>query len=246
MAGALAGCGGGSGGSSSDLLPLLPNASPGGIWRGADPISGLALSGVVTEAGDFNFVRADGVQYYGTLTTSQNNISGTFSGIVPAGTAFEDGSTQGTGTVSGTIVARQTITATLTFVTANNSSSTGSGSLSFDTLYNSGSALTTVAGNYVDSVNNSVISVSADGTLFDQIPASNCVLNGQVSIIDSRYDAYQVQYTYSNCVGNAIFLNGTTATGLSFLDTNANPVVSYTAVIDTAANYASSGNYTKQ
>jgi hypothetical protein len=239
-------CGGGGGGSGSSLQPPPPNASPGGIWQGSDPVSGLALFGMVTESGTFNFIRADGVQYYGTLTTSQNNLSGTFTGITPAGTTFTDGSTHGTGTVSGTIQARATISATLTFMTANGASSGGTGSLTFNTLYNSGSSLATVAGNYADTLNNTVISVDANGALFDQDPTSGCVINGQVSIIDTRYDLYQIQYSFANCTGSSTFLNGTTATGLSAQDTTVNPIVSYSAVVDSTASYSIVGTFNKE
>jgi hypothetical protein len=54
--------GGGSSGSTAATPPVTPPAtapSPGGIWRGTDPSTGLALLGLVTESGEFHFLQAD-------------------------------------------------------------------------------------------------------------------------------------------------------------------------------------------
>jgi hypothetical protein len=61
-------CGGGNSGSSN--ANTSQNASPGVFWQGTEPVSGLALYGVTTEAGQFHFLLAGGAQYVGTLTTS--------------------------------------------------------------------------------------------------------------------------------------------------------------------------------
>jgi hypothetical protein len=150
----LTACGGGGGGSTP---APISNASPGGIWQGTDSITGLSIYGIITESGEFRFLRADGSQYFGTVTTSGNNISGSFGGILPAGSFYADGSNHGTGTISGTIEARQTISATIGFTTAGGTSSSGTISLTFNPLYDSGSSLATVAGDYLDSVNNAII-----------------------------------------------------------------------------------------
>jgi hypothetical protein len=239
---ALCACGGGGGG----LSPAIGNAPPGGIWQGTDPLTNLALYGIVSEAGAFNFLRSDGAQYFGTLTTSRNNLSGTFTGVPPIGKTFSDGSTYGAGTLSGTIQARTTISATYNFTTAKGRNSSASGSLTFNSLYFSQSSLPTIAGNYSDSYGNSVINLTSSGVVFDQQLTTGCVINGQISIINSAYDAYQVQYTFSSCLGSYAVLNGTTATGLAAVDTTANPVVAYVGVANDTVPYALNAEYTKQ
>jgi len=238
---ALCACGGGGAGGSS---VAVGNAPPGGIWQGTDPLTNLALYGIVTEAGAFNFLRSDGAQYFGTLTTSGNNLSGTFTGVPPLGKSFTDGSTYGTGTISGTIQARTSITATYTFTTANGRNSSGSGSLAFNSLYLSESSLATIAGNYSDPSGNSVVNINSSGVVFDQQVATGCVINGQISIINSAYDAYQVQYTFSSCLGSYAILNGTTATGLGVFDTTAVPAVAYVGVANEAVPYVLDAEYT--
>jgi len=235
-------CGGGNGGGSG---VAIGNAPPGGIWQGTDPLTNLALYGIVTEAGAFSFLRSDGAQYYGTLATSGNNISGTFTGVPPIGKKFADGSTRGTGTVSGTIQARTSISAAYSFTTANGKGSSGSGRLAFNSLYFDESSLATIAGNYADSFGNSVISVDSSGVVFDQQLATGCVLNGQISIINTAYNAYQVQYTFASCLGSYAILNGTTATGLGVFDTGANPAVAYVGVANDAVPYVLNAEYTK-
>lgn len=68
-----------------------------------------------------------------------------------------------------------------------------------------------------------VVNVNANGVIFSQDASTGCVINGQVSIIDSRYNAYRVQYSYSSCVAANAFLNGTTMRGIATLDNTAPP-----------------------
>ena len=239
---AVAACGGGGEGR----MLAIQNASPGGIWKGTDPISGLSVTGVITESGQLQFIRSDGVVYYGSVTTSGNNLSGTYTGVAPAGTTFADGSTYGTGTVSGTVQARQTLSGTLSFTTANGGAKSGSGTFAFDSLYNSGSSLAAIAGNYTDAADNAVVNVNSNGVVFSQSPVTGCVINGQVSIINASYDAYSVSYSFASCQGAAAYLNGTTATGLGVLDTTMNPVTAIIGVENNAAHYVLAESFPKQ
>ena len=70
--------------------------------------------------------------------------------------------------------------------------------------------------------------------IFAQDPASGCVINGQVSIINASYNAYSASASYSNCRGSASVLNGVTASGLMAIDTTVSPAtlyVGYTATV---------------
>ncbi len=230
-------CGGGGGHhGGGNSAPPVGNADPGGIWKGADAITpSLTLYGVVTETGEFRGIRSDGAQYVGTVVTSANSISGNFVGYAPTGTTFPDGSTQGSGTLSGTIVAGQSISGSVSFTTANNSTTSGSVALTFKNLYNTGSSLSAIAGNY-SGPDGSTISVNA-GVVTSQDPVTGCVINGSVAIINPSYDVYSVSYSFDNCVGSAAYLNGTTATGLGVLDTTANPVQAVIGVSNAGAGY---------
>lgn len=238
----LSGCGGGGAADSGasgggTVTPPVANASPGGIWQGTDPISNLPVTGLVTESGELRFLRSDGAQYIGTVTTSGNSVAGSYSGYVPVGSVFPDGSTQGTGSLSGTVSARQSFSATLQFTTSKNSRSTGTGTFSFNTLYNSGSSFQKIAGNYTDRTTGATVNVNGTGVIFSQDSVTGCIINGAVSIINSNYDAYAISYTFGSCRGSYTYLNNTTATGLAFLDTTATPNVAYIGVSNASAGY---------
>jgi hypothetical protein len=71
------------------------------------------------------------------------------------------------------------------------------------------------------------MNISSGGVIFAQDPASGCVVNGQMSLINSSYNAYAASATYSSCVGADAVLNGVTATGLAAVDVNVSPNVLY-------------------
>jgi hypothetical protein len=221
---------GGSGTSSTNGSTPTANALPGGIWTGGDSVSGLGITGIVDEAGDFHFIRSDGTQYVGTATTSGNSISASFGGVTQFGTAFADGSTHGTGTLMGTIAQRSSITASTQFTTDGGTGTSGSISLSFNSIYNAGSSLASISGNYTEPTSGDIISVGTGGALSWQDAASGCVGNGMISIINATYNAYQVQFSYGNCTGAAAVLNGVQFTGLATLDNTVSPEQALVAV----------------
>jgi hypothetical protein len=225
----LAGCGGGSSNSSSDNGsngggPGAPtNASVGGIWNGTDPVSGLQLVGLIDEAGEFHFIRSDGVQYVGTATTNGNSVSASFDGYTQFGSTFADGSTSGVGSLSGTVQQRVSITANTQFKTTAGTTASGTLSLTFNSLYDNPSSLSTISGNYTDQSSGDVISVTSSGVVSWQDPSSGCVGNGTISIIDTSYNAYRVEFDYGDCQGQAAVLNGVQFSGLATLNTSVSP-----------------------
>jgi hypothetical protein len=241
----LGACGGGGGSSATPTNPPVVNAASGGMWQGTDPISGVSLEGAITEAGQLRFIGSDGGQYVGSVTTSGNSISGSFSGYAPTGLMYQDGSNHGTGTLSGTITARQTISATINYTTANNSQSSGSATFAFNAMYNSGSSLQTIDGNYTDLTSNATVNVN-NGVIFAQDAVSGCVINGSVSIINASYDVYSVSYSFTGCAGTSAHLNNTTATGLAILDTSVSPNNAIIGVSNGAAGYILTQTLPKQ
>ncbi len=218
----LAACGGGGSGSSTPV-PVVHNASPGGIWTGTDSTSGLAIEGLITESGEAHFLRADGAQYVlGTVTITGNSFQATFQGYTAYGSTFPDGSTHGTGTMTGTIAARQTISASDTFTTDAGSVTSGTVDLAFNSLYDSGSSLSTLSGNYSEEGTGTILSIN-NGSIVYQDATTGCVLNGTVSIIDPTYDAYQLDFTLASCQGAYVALDGVAFSGLATLDNTVTP-----------------------
>jgi hypothetical protein len=217
----LTSCGGGGyGGGGTNPQ----NASPGGIWSGKDTDSTLQVTGIVDESGHMRFIRADGVEYVGTAMTSGNSISASFDGYTPFGTAFSDGSTHETGTLTGSIQARVSITASTQSKTDKGTVSNGTLTLTFSQLYNQASSLAAIAGNYTEAGSGATVSIDANGAIFSQDATTGCVVNGTASIIDASYDAYAVQATYASCTGASAALNGITFSGLAALETGMSSV----------------------
>jgi hypothetical protein len=215
-------CGGG-GSTSTDVGGMTMNALPGGIWTGTESNTGLSVTGIVDEAGEFHFIRSDGTQYVGTAMTAGTTISARFDGYAPFGTTFADGSTHGIGMLSGTVDERVSISSTTQFQTDKGTSSSGTLSLTFDSLYNFASSLATISGNYMDPKSGDVISITSSGVVTWQDASTGCVGNGTISIISAPYNAYRVQFTYGNCTGGAAALNGVQFSGLVTLDNKLNP-----------------------
>jgi len=212
----LSACGGGGGGGGSST----PDADVGGWWRGTTTIAGQGtfdLIGLVAEDGRAFFLQGDGVMYWGTVHASGSRISSSVTGAGLLGLPLYDGSASGTGSVTGTVRERASISADSSFTTSAGSRTTGTISLVFDGLYNDDSSLGLIAGNYVDALGlyGGVLNIAGNGDLFMQDPASKCVLNGRVAIINAAYNAYDIQFSYSDCEGpNAVF-NGVTFRGLA-------------------------------
>ncbi len=215
-------CGGGGGYGGGGSNPQ--NASPGGIWSGADSDSPLQVTGIIDESGSLRFIRADGVQYVGTAMTSGNSISANFDAYTPFGSTFADGSTHETGTLTGSIDARVSITASTQSMTDKGTVSKGTLALTFNPLYNQASSLAVIAGNYAEAGSGTAVSIDAGGAIFSQDANTGCVVNGTATIVDASYDAYAVLATYASCTGAAAVLNGITFSGLATLDTSVSPM----------------------
>jgi len=207
---AAASCGGGSGYGGGS------NPSPGGIWMGTDSVSGLPLEGIVDEAGEFHFIRSDGAQWVGTATTSGNSITADAQELAPFGTTFQDGSTQGTGTITGTITERSSIQATYTFKTSMGTQTSGSINLSFNDAYYESSSLSRLADHYM--YQNNTVTIDASGNISVTDMASRCTVSGTVTSIDATYNTYKVQGSFGGCQGASAPLNGVDVSGLGTLE----------------------------
>jgi len=201
------------------------NDSVGGIWaqtNGNDYYLAMA-----DETGNFWLLDYNGSSdyeylYVGSMTVQNTTVSGSESGLSLVGT-FSDGSTYGTGSLTGTINPRNALDFTNYFSPTMNTTFMTPVSLTYYPLYAAGSSLTTVAGNYTEQLNEngSTVSVaytiSGSGVIYAQDPSSGCVRNGTVALIDSNYNMYHLQYTYGDCTGNYAALNGLTFNGIAAL-----------------------------
>jgi hypothetical protein len=209
----LASCGGGN----STRNPIQ-GASPGGIWRGTDSMSGLAILGLVDEVGESDFMRADNTQFIGQASTSDSAIYASGGAYAHEGNTFPDGSTHGNWSLNGTIQERQSISATTQLTTDAGTVTSGTMDLTFDTLYNQPSSTATVAGTYLDSqAQGFPIFIDTDGSI--QQSELICQTGGHISIIDPSYNLYRVQLT-TKCDNGS----NSSGSGLATLDNSVSPV----------------------
>lgn len=211
-------CGGGGGGSVV-ISPV--DQAIGGAWVGNDS-TGLEIFGLSTESGRIHWViPSTGEQGFGTAFVNGTAVTINYTYVAPLGFVLADGSSSAICTATGTIRERQSLAVTTNCTTDMGLAFSSTASLNYDSLYDRDSSLSVIAGNYDDF--GLVLNIAANGVIFEQDPASGCIINGQVSIIDSAFNAYDVSMTFSNCVGNAAILNGVTFTGLCILDNTVTP-----------------------
>ena len=241
----LSACGGGGGsstGSSNNSAPP-PNQSPGGIWTTqysvtSGPNTGDMIKAVaiVSENGEFYYAARNqnngcAEVGFGQASVTGNSISGnvdvaivqytTIAGV-NATCTYQDGSTSGTGTISGTIAQRASMTLTVSGTTSIGMAlDPETESWTFSSSYDTASSLATVAGNYTDG--SDTLSIDGNGVIFEQDPATGCVTNGQISTIDTQYNTYAISLTPSNCTGSFAAVNGVTFTGLATFDQTVSP-----------------------
>lgn len=223
-------------GTSSDTSTTTTTASATGIWSGSDSASGLGVTALINSAGQATFIRADGVQFVGSAEVSGNTLAVTVNGYTDFPSTFSDGSTYGIGTVNGTVTTGATISASLDFTTNGGSAISGTWSLTFEALSDNTSSTSAISGNYTDAVTGAVLSITSLGAMSSQNPSNSCVLNGSVATSDPAHDLYEVAYTYEDCTGTYLSLNGVQFTGLASLNTNLSPAQLTMAVTGASAS----------
>lgn len=215
---AIPGCGGGGsgGGGQSAVGQRL-----GGFWTGSLTVDGVPgqqeFVGISTDDGRFRFISTDtGSQFVGAVRAVGESVVGTGKGYAPTGFTWRDGSTVTNVSMSGTIRERAMFTGSW-------SSGTGeSGRFSFvyDPDYEKNSSLSLIAGVWTvyDDYSNpfATFTIEPDGRFTGQ-NAVGCTSMGQISIVDTRFNVYDIRSTISSCAIAGDY------TGLGALGKVANP-----------------------
>ena len=211
-AAALAACGGGG-----DESPQ----SPSGLWGfGSNDPSGAVA--IISSAGQAIFYTADGEIFTGTAEVSGSDLTIAVEGYSEFQTTFSDGSTHGTGKLSGTVRTGDTLTASLTFTTDGGTPITADWTLPYYSFYevSSLSDISSAATGFIGGGPGTTIFIDPSGVVSSQTTSGGCVLNGAVSTADPAHNVYEVSYTYTGCSGAWQALNGVPLTGLAFNSTN--------------------------
>lgn len=226
--------------NSASTSTSTTTGSAAGIWTGTDSATNLELTGYIGANGQADFIRSDGVQFVGTAQVSGTTLNIALNGYTQYGYSFSDGAVFGTGSFSGTFASGSTLSGSVDFTTADDTSIDSSWSLTFDALYNTASSLDTVSGTYTDNLaavtdgldplSQASLTISSSGVLFAQASVNDCVANGTVTVVSASADLYQVSYTLANCTGSSAVLNGVSFSGLAELNAGASPAALILAV----------------
>lgn len=223
--GLLAGCGGGDGGSS-DVTPTpapQPAAALAGFWTtAAGDAAVLAL-----ESGEVWAIDTTGTAYKGQVSASGQSFSGTISGW--------QGTAKDTGSIQGSFVPKQSITATL------RAPSIGTQNLQFQyvTGYDQPANMQAYAGSYrADS--GAMLSISASGNVNGS--EGTCGFSGTVTAAENGKNFFRFKLQYANTAACGYF-SGKATEGI------AAPVDAktlYTAEVATDGSVASPNRLVKQ
>ena len=204
-----------------NLPPPASNVSRGGIWAGVDT-DRVDVIALVTETGRFRWVNEFFDQGFGNLNVdSDGEIASTFQMVTQLGSTFIDGTTLANCKITGTLIVRQTMAVTVNCTTTAGLQSQSTITLNYNSIYERDSDLSVIAGIYDDA--GLVLDVDANGVIFEQDPTTGCVTNGQVSVLDPEFNAYDVQFQFENCSGQSSVLNGASFAGMATLDNSVSP-----------------------
>ncbi len=157
-----------------------------------------------------------------------NDLAIAVDGYTEFGGEFTDGSTRGVGTFSGSFTAEGSISGTLSFTTSANVQSSSTWSLGFDSLYDTASALSAIAGAYMESLPSGTagtdpmqgasVTITGLGSVSGQGATSGCVLSGSLTVTDAKSDIYGITFKLSECTGDYAVLNAVPFAGLADLN----------------------------
>ncbi len=218
--------GGCRGNPDGSLFKPPPEPTPpasqaiGGIWQGTDS-NADALLAFTTEKGKFQLIKDNGAQGHGTATANGTMVSIDYTLVPPYGKLLVDGSTFSVCHSHGIIAQRQLMNLSTDCTTELDTSTSATVLLSYNLLYERDSSLETIAGMYNDAAQ--ILTVDSNGVLFEQNSITGCVLNGQLSVINSEFNLYDIEFDLADCTGLSDVFNGSTFAGLATLDDTGNP-----------------------
>ena len=209
----MVGCGGNSGGScgygssygSSGGCVAPPLITGDGYYEGTLASQGTGpptpVVAIIADNGDGAIAGQDGTYYRLSVTLPRNTVTGTYFAL-SQGAKFPNGTEATSGSISA--AASPNLNGTVTDQTG----AMESLALNFDTVYNSGSSLATLAGTWSYTANGFSLTatIRPDGT-FSAIDSNNCTYIGAFGLIDPNFDAYSENYVRS-CNGVNVTFTG--------------------------------------
>ena len=227
----LSACGGGSGsggaGSAAVAEPVR-NQSPGGIW--SNPYGDASLHLYVTERGDFRirgFFLHDDKHWLigggGMVGVSGGN--GVIGNFVAEALWEENNSFVESRTLScdlrGTVWERHSMVMTIECSGRDVAWEERAEFVYWDFSYEyQPSSLDAIAGNYAppEAPQTNTLNINADGVVFGVYHfGARCTINGQVTVVDARYNLYWMEWQFSNCTHSVPGRSGAEFSGIAYI-----------------------------
>ena len=206
---------GGSGGGPIQPPPPPPvvNEKPGGIWFGARA-NGTEIVVLISEDGNIRVIDEFGNQGFGTATVSNGTeMSATYKLVPQFARTLIDGSDFADCTFEGTVQERVTMTVTASCLTSFGTALGGSDIvLTYDESYEMDSSIARVAGTYMNP-DGDIMTIDVNGALFLQNVQFGCVVNGEISLLDTDWNLYSVNLVMESCMAEAEPFNGASWSG---------------------------------
>jgi len=200
----LSSCGGGGSGGGGQIIPGDPgDQALGGFWTGSLTIDGQPgaqeLVGISTDDGRFRFISVDTeAQFVGTAQADGTSVTGSGTAYAPAGFTWRDGSTVTTVTMTATIAERDSFAGSWSSGTGES----GTFDFDYDAEYEKDSSLGLLSGVWIvydDNLNPfATFTIDPDGRFTAQ-NVVGCTSSGKISIIDARFNVYQIESTIVGC-----------------------------------------------
>jgi hypothetical protein len=218
----VAGCSSGDDDDSSAANPATnptppapaPTQSAGGIWLGL-PGTGESATFYIAETGELLAqVSALGATppsppSFGSgavIVNNPNQVAGTYTlrslptGILIPGAAPP----QQTCTLDGTVTERSLLQATTSCSDSAGNTTSRTFNMLYNPAYDSDSSLADIAGNYTVPFRpqTNTLNINGSGVVFGMLDnGPTCTVNGQVQIIDARFNLYRFEIQLSLCQG---------------------------------------------
>ena len=236
----LTACGGG-GGSSSPPAPAVDHSKDAnGIWMvnttaaNGDPVQGAVVIVGATSFGESidTTTGCETISYTNNVTTDSNdNVSASGMGVLNQAAAlatvcqYQDGSTAGTFSDSGSVVPQSSLTFSHeSFTTTGGTTTTDVGPVAqFSTLYNETSNLAALMGTYdLNQTGGAPLNLDSAGNMTYPVDGNGCSAVGTLALLDPNHAVYSItNIAFTNCGA----LSGSGYTGLALRDDTVSPPV---------------------
>lgn len=194
---ALLNCGG-SGGGGDSSSPSVKNETANGIWLGtlsSDVLNQKFEFGGISQNNNI-WLWTSSTFYVGNISITGDKLTGTLKGYTS--TKFPDGSSITDCNFSGTVKTKNSMNGSYS-----GGGDQGSYQLSYNSLYERGSTLSYLVGNWILQTNTQwgsvTITIDANGNLTGS-PSTGGTWSGNISIFDSSINAYSVVLDISNTI----------------------------------------------